>query len=190
MQPTTKAVPHVEVPHVHHDERSFLQKYVFSTDHKVIGIQYGVTGLFFLFFGFLLMLVMRWKIAHPGDPVPFIGPLLASLFGEVAAKGIVSPDLYNSFGAMHGTIMVFMAIVPMAFAAFGNFVVPLQIGAPDMAFPRVNMASYQAYVIGGLIMFVSFFIPGGAAQAGWTSYSPLATSWTDYQGQTFWIVGM
>jgi cytochrome c oxidase subunit 1 len=85
--------------------------------------------------------------------------------------------------------MVFMAIVPLAFAAFGNFVVPLQIGAPDMAFPRVNMASYQAYVIGGLIMFVSFFIPGGAAQAGWTSYSPLATS-IPSDGQTFWLIGM
>ena len=76
---------------------------------------------------------------------------------------------------MHGTIMVFLGIVPLAFAAFGNFVVPLQIGAPDMAFPRINMASYQAYFIGGIIMLVSFFIPGGAAQAGWTSYSPLAT---------------
>ena len=75
-----------------------------------------------------------------------------------------APDLYNSFGAMHGTIMVFLAIVPLAFAAFGNFVVPLQIGAPDMAFPRVNMASYQAFFMGGVIMLVSFFIPGGAAQ--------------------------
>src|SRR5439155_9394692 len=102
---------------------------------------------------------------------------------------IVSGDLYNIFGAMHGTIMVFMAIVPLAFAAFGNFVVPLQIGAPDMAYPRVNMASYQFYVVGGLIMFVSFFIPGSAAQAGWTSYSPLATS-IPSDGQTFWIVGM
>src|SRR5213075_1931267 len=74
-------------------------------------------------------------------------------------------------------------------AAFGNFVVPLQIGAPDMAFPRVNMASYQAYVIGGLIMFFSFFIKGGAAQAGWTSYSPLAT-YIQTDGQTFWIIGM
>src|SRR5258707_5412657 len=82
-----------------------------------------------------------------------------------------------------------MAILPLAFAAFGNFVVPLQIGAPDMAFPRVNMASYQAYVIGDLIMFISFFIPGGAAQAGWTSYSPLATS-VPTDGQTFWLIGM
>src|SRR6185295_7881867 len=93
------------------------------------------------------------------------------------------------FGAMHGTIMVFLAIVPLAFAAFGNYVVPLQIGAPDMAFPRVNMASYQAFFIGGVIMFVSFFIPGGPAQAGWTSYSPLA-SIVPTDGQTWWVVGM
>jgi cytochrome c oxidase subunit 1 len=185
----THAIPH---PHVHeaaHDEAGFWSKYVFSSDHKIIGIQYGVTALVFLFFGFCLMLIMRWQIAHPGQPVPVVGPLLSAIFGQMGAKGIVSPDLYNAFGAMHGTIMVFMAIVPLAFAAFGNYVVPLQIGAPDMAFPRVNMASYQAYVIGGLIMFVSFFIPDGPAQAGWTSYSPLATSIAT-NGQTFWVVGM
>src|SRR5204863_5032276 len=125
MQPSAHATAHPAVHEAHHDEQGFWSKYVFSTDHKIIGIQYGVTGLFFLFFGFCLMLMMRWQIAHPGQPVPLIGPLLASILGDVAAKGIVSPDLYNSFGAMHGTIMVFMAIVPMAFAAFGNFVVPL-----------------------------------------------------------------
>ena len=173
----------------HHEEAGFWRTYIFSTDHKVIGIQYGITALFFLLFGFCLMMVMRWQIAHPGQPIPVVGPLLAAILGEVAAKGIMAPDLYNMFGAMHGTIMVFMAIVPLAFAAFGNYVVPLQIGAPDMAFPRVNMASYQAYVIGGLIMFVSFFIPGGPAQGGWTSYSPLVTS-IPTDGQTFWIVGM
>src|SRR5437762_87834 len=185
----THAIPHPGIHEAHHEEAGFWSKYVFSTDHKIIGIQYGVTGLFFLLFGFFLMLMMRWQIAHPGQPVPVVGPLLAALFGEVASKGAISADLYNSFGAMHGTIMVFMAIVPLAFAAFGNFVVPLQIGAPDMAFPRVNMASYQAYVLGGLIMFVSFFIPGGAAQAGWTSYSPLA-SLIATDGQTFWLLGM
>ncbi len=173
----------------HSQEAGFWRSYVFSTDHKVIGIQYGVTALCFLLFGFLLMMVMRWQIAHPGEAIPVVGPLLAAIFGSVAAKGIIAPDLYNMFGAMHGTIMVFMAIVPLAFAAFGNYVVPLQIGAPDMAFPRLNMASYQAYVIGGLIMFASFFIPGGPAQAGWTSYSPLATSIVS-DGQTFWIIGM
>src|SRR5215204_4242211 len=173
MQATAHATAGIH--EAHHEELGFWRKYVFSTDHKIIGIQYGVTALFFLLFGFSLMLMMRWQIAHPGEPVPLVGPLLASLLGPVAAKGIMSADLYNSFGAMHGTIMVFMAIVPLAFAAFGNYVVPLQIGAPDMAFPRVNMVSYQSYFMGGVIMFASFFIPGGAARSGWTSYSPLAT---------------
>ncbi|HEY3762289.1 MAG TPA: cbb3-type cytochrome c oxidase subunit I, partial [Verrucomicrobiae bacterium] len=158
--------------HEHH-EPSFWHRYVFSSDHKIIGIQYGFTALCFMLFGFFLMLLMRWQIAHPSQPVPFgIGWLLEKILGTPAAGGIISPELYNSFGAMHGTIMVFLAIVPLAFAAFGNYVVPLMIGAPDMAFPRVNMASYQAYFLGGLVMVVSFFIPGGAAQAGWTSYSP------------------
>jgi cytochrome c oxidase subunit 1 len=136
------------------------------------------------------MLMMRWQIANPNQPIPLVGGLLEKLLGpNMAGKGIMSLDLYNSFGAMHGTIMVFLAIVPLAFAAFGNYVVPLQIGAPDMAFPRINMASYQAYVLGGVVMFASFFIPGGAAQAGWTSYSPLATA-IQTEGQTFWLVGM
>ena len=174
--------------HAHH-EPGFWEKYIFSTDHKIIGIQYGLTSLCFMLFGFGLMILMRWQIAHPGIPVPFIGPLLEKVLGSVAAHGAISPELYNSFGAMHGTIMVFLGVVPLAFAAFGNYVVPLMIGAPDMTFPRINMASYHAFFIGGIIMFVSFFIPGGAAQAGWTSYSPLATTIPTH-GQLFWIVGM
>ena len=175
--------------HEHHDP-GFWRGYIFSTDHKVIGIQYGLTALFFLLFGFGLMLLMRWQIAHPQQPVPFLGPLLEKLLGPtMAGHGAVSAELYNSFGAMHGTIMVFLGVVPLAFAAFGNYVVPLMIGAPDMAFPRVNMASYQAYFLGGVVMLVSFFIPGGAAQAGWTSYSPLATTIPTH-GQAFWLVGM
>ncbi len=190
MQATTQTFPHAHAHDAHHEEAGFWSKYIFSTDHKVIGIQYGLTALAFLLCGLCLMLVMRWQIAHPGVPVPIVGGLLTAVFGDtVAAKGIVSPDLYNMFGAMHGTIMVFLAIVPLAFAAFGNYVVPLMIGAPDMAFPRVNMASYQAYVLGGIIMFVSFFAPGGPAQAGWTSYSPLATSIAT-DGQAFWVIGM
>ena len=194
MQPTTHATAQPGdsgAAHAHsaHHEPGFLSKYVFSTDHKVIGIQYGITGLAFLFFGFCLMMMMRWQIAYPGKALPVVGHLLEKMLGDVAAKGMISPDLYNSFGAMHGTIMVFLAVVPLVFGAFGNYVVPLQIGAVDMAFPRVNMASYQAYVIGGIIMLVSFFIPGGAAQAGWTSYSPLA-SIIPTDGQTFWLIGM
>ena len=161
MQASTHAIPHPDLHEAHHEEAGFWSKYIFSTDHKIIGLQYGLTALGFLFFGFCLMLMMRWQIAHPGQPVPLVGPLLESLLGStMAAKGVISPDLYNSFGAMHGTIMVFLAIVPLAFAAFGNYLVPLQIGAPDMAFPRINMASYQVYVVGGIIMVTSFFMPG------------------------------
>ena len=123
-----------------HHEPNFWQKYIFSTDHKVIGIQYGFMALCFMLFGFGLMLFMRWQIAHPGVPVPLFGPLLAKVLGQPAAGGAISPELYNSFGAMHGTIMVFLGVVPLAFAAFGNYVVPLMIGAPDMTFPRINMA--------------------------------------------------
>ena len=180
---------HDDHGHQEHHEPNFWQKYIFSSDHKIIGIQYGFSALCFMLFGFFLMLLMRWQIAHPLKPVPFIGPILAKVLGPAASGGVISADLYNSFGAMHGTIMVFLGIVPLAFAAFGNYVVPLMIGAPDMAFPRVNMASYQAYFLGGLVMTVSFFIPGGAAQAGWTSYSPLATSIPTH-GQLFWIIGM
>jgi cytochrome c oxidase subunit I len=173
----------------HHPDPGFWRTYVFSTDHKVIGIQYGITSLFFLFFGFSLIMLMRWQLAYPNQPIPLFGSLLEGIVGQMAPGGVMSADLYNSFGAMHGTIMVFLGVVPLAFGAFGNYVVPLMIGAPDMAFPRLNMASYQAYFIGGVIMLVSFFIPGGAAQAGWTSYSPLATIIPTH-GQTFWLIGM
>lgn len=182
-------VPHVPAPAEHHEDPGFWRTYVFTVDHKVIGIQYGITALLFLLFGFTLMVMMRWQIAHPGEPVPLVGPLLSALLGNMAPKGVISPDLYNSFGAMHGTIMVFLGIVPLAVGAFGNYLVPLQIGAGDMAFPRLNMLSYQVYFLGGIIMLVSFFIPGGAAQAGWTSYSPLATA-IPTDGQTFWLTGM
>jgi cytochrome c oxidase subunit 1 len=189
MQATAPAIPHTGVHEARHEEAGFWRTYVFSTDHKVIGIQYGITALCFLLLGFFLMMIMRWQIAHPGEAVPVVGPLLAAIFGEVAGKGMVSPDLYNSFGAMHGTIMVFLAIVPLAVGAFGNYLVPLQVGANDMAFPRLNMMSYHVYLLGGVIMLTSFFIPGGAAQAGWTSYPPLAAA-IPTDGQTFWLIGM
>ncbi|MYF06197.1 MAG: cytochrome C oxidase subunit I, partial [Holophagales bacterium] len=144
----------------HHHEQSFWRKYIFSTDHKVIGVQYSVTGLAFLFFGFVLMMVMRWNLAYPGEPIPFIGSLLGD---NRAPGGIMLPDFYNELGAMHGTIMVFLGVVPLAVGGFGNFVMPLQLGAPDMAFPRINMISYWCLIMGGVTMFASFFLPNGAA---------------------------
>ena len=169
----------------HHEELGFWRKYVFSTDHKVIGIQYGVTGLVFLFFGFSLMMLMRWQLAYPGAALPLIG----NLFGEARMPGgVMLPEFYNELGAMHGTIMVFLGVVPLAVGGFGNFVLPLQIGAPDMTFPKMNMMSYWCLFLGGVTMFASFFVPGGAAQSGWTSYTPLSV--LAGTGQTMWLVGM
>jgi cytochrome c oxidase subunit 1 len=195
--------PHDDDHHDHH-ELGFWRKYIFSTDHKVIGIQYGLTALIFLAFGFFLMMVMRWSIAYPDRPVPLLsGFMLFDHWIEIPwfqawldSDGKVTGELYNMFGAMHGTIMVFLGIVPLAFGAFGNYVTPLQIGAPDMAFPRLNMASYWCYFLGGVLMLASFFLPSGAAKVGWTNYSPLATT-TDmkfanvfWTGQTQWLVAM
>ncbi|MCB1036618.1 MAG: cbb3-type cytochrome c oxidase subunit I, partial [Acidobacteria bacterium] len=170
----------------HHEELGFWRKYVFSVDHKVIGIQYAVTGLLFLFFGFCLIMLMRWQLAFPGRSLPIIGRLL----GESRMPGgVMLPEFYNQLGAMHGTIMVFLGVVPLGVGGFGNFVVPLQIGAPDMAFPRLNMASYWSFFLGGVTMLASFFAPGGAAQAGWTAYPPLAET-TPMIGQAMWLIGM
>lgn len=164
-----------------HHKESFIQKYIFSQDHKVIGIQYGITALLFLFFGFCLMMVMRYQLAYPDTPVPFVGWMIGN-------DGILSPDMYNAYGAMHGTIMIFLGVVPVLVGAFGNYVVPLQVGAPDMAFPKLNMASYWAYFVGGVIMFASFFMEGGPAASGWTMYPPLSV--IAENGETVWLLGM
>jgi cytochrome c oxidase subunit 1 len=174
---------HPKHGHDEHHEPGFLGKYVFSQDHKWIGIQYGFTSLVFLLFGFTLMMMMRWALAYPGKPLPLLGMILFKDMG-----GVMPPEFYNQLGAMHGTIMVFLGIVPLAVGAFGNYIVPLQIGAPDMAFPKLNMASYWLYFCGGVAMLSSFFMPGGAAQSGWTSYPPLSD--IAPSGQTMWLVGM
>ncbi|HLF14584.1 MAG TPA: cbb3-type cytochrome c oxidase subunit I [Bacteroidota bacterium] len=205
-------------------KEDFLRKYVFSNDHKVIGIQYGITSLIFLLFGFTLMMMMRWQLAYPEQPIPamrfalpfgLVGLIVLAfsrlrpgihmvvgmailLMGwlvywlatndEMMPGGIMLPEFYNSLGAMHGTIMVFLGVVPLAVGAFGNYVMPLQIGAPDMAFPKLNMISYWVYFVGGVVMLSSFFVPGGAANSGWTSYPPLSDIATT--GQTAWLIGM
>ena len=116
--------PHGHGGHEEHHELGFWRKWVFSTDHKMIGIQYGVMGLAFLFFGFCLMMMMRWQLAYPGKALPFFGPLLARIIrndgmNSGGVPGVMTPDFYNSLGAMHGTIMVFLGIVPVAFASSG-----------------------------------------------------------------------
>ncbi len=185
--PTTAgAVSHGHAHEHAHEELGFWRKYVFSVDHKVIGIQYALTGLLFLLFGFTLMMVMRFQLAYPGRPIPLIGGWLGA---ANAPGGIMLPEFYNQLGAMHGTIMVFLGVVPLAVGGFGNFVMPLQIGAPDMAFPKLNMVSYWVYFLGGVVMLVSFVLPGGAANSGWTSYAPLSVTAIG-NGQTMWLIGM
>ena len=109
---------HAHDDHAHHHELSFLRKYLFSLDHKVIGIQYAVTGLVFLLVGFILMMIMRYQMAYPMTPVPFIGRLLSE---QNAANGVLLPEFYNQLGAMHGTIMIFLGVVPLAVGGFGVY---------------------------------------------------------------------
>lgn len=205
--PHDQAHDHSHDDHAHdHHEQNFVWKYIFSSDHKTIGMQYGLTGLIFLLFGFFLMLLMRWSIAYPGIPVPAVEAIRAipgiswvfeEMFGRwLNVDGSLNGELYNMLGAMHGTIMVFFGIVPLGFAAFGNFVMPLQIGTIDMAFPRLNMMSFWFFFISCVLMVYSFFVGTGPVQTGWTMYSPLASTvnigvtsvWA--QGHTWWLTGM
>ena len=163
---------------------SFLKKYVFATDHKIIALQYMFTSLFALLIGFFFVLIMRWELAFPMHPIPLLGRILSA---KLAPNGVMSPELYNMLGAMHGTAMIFLGIAPLGFAAFGNYVLPLQVGAPDMAFPKLNMLSYWSFVIGCLILTSSFFLPSGPLQSGWTAYPPLSEI---TRGTTIWILAM
>src|SRR5258708_39339335 len=121
----TATHPLVELHHPH--DLPFWRKYVFSTDHKVIGLQYAFTSMFFLFFGFGLMMIMRWQLAYPGEPIPFIGSLLGE---DRAPGGIMLPEFYNQLGAMHGTIMIFLGVVHLAIASFMYFAKLRQIRSP------------------------------------------------------------
>ena len=102
-----------------HGSQHFMTKYIFSSDHKVIGIQYGITSLVFLMIGFLLIMAMRWQIAKPGEAIPIMGAVLERVYAHnnagdpVFKDGIMSSDAYNQFGAMHGTIMIFLGVVPI-----------------------------------------------------------------------------
>jgi cytochrome c oxidase subunit 1 len=156
------------------------------SDHKTVGLQYAVTALVFLLIGFLLMLVMRWQLAWPASQLP---PVLAAVIGETnAPSGYMTPEFYNQLVGMHGTVMIFLAVVPLLTGAFGNYLVPLQIGAGDMVFPRLNAASYWIYGGAGILMLLGFFAHGGAPASGWTSYPPLAVLAPG--GQDFWLFGI
>jgi len=178
-----------QVAHGHHDDRPFIRKYIFSTDHKIIGIQFLFVSLFFLLLGGLLAMQMRWQLGFPGKPMPGGGILPETM----APGGVILPEYYIQLVTMHGTFMVFFAIMPLLVGVYANFLIPLKIGAHDMAFPRINMWSFWTALAAGLVMLASLFVPEGAARAGWTMYAPLSAR-HDYSGaelgQELWSISI
>lgn len=171
---------------IHDAPTTFLSKYVFSFDHKVIGKQFLWYGIFFLGIGGMMALLIRWTLAFPADPFPFIGPLLFPHTG-----GIVPPDTYAMLFSLHGTIMIFFAITPILIGAFGNFCIPLLIGARDMVFPTLNMLSFWIAFVSAILLLASLVTPLGGAAGGWTSYPTLSTLiGSPGIGQTLWCLSL
>lgn len=178
--------------HGHH-ELSFWSKYVFSTDHKVIGIQFLVTTMIMLMVGGALALAVRWQLAFPWGSMPIIGKLFGLFQNE---GGQISPEFYTMLFTMHATVMIFLVIIPVLAGAFGNFLIPLQIGADDMAFPVLNMLSYW-FMWPAILCFGASFVAGGATAGpanGWTSYPLLSdlaqASPSSGHPQTLWLIGL
>jgi cytochrome c oxidase subunit I len=157
--------------HAEHHELGFLKKYIFSADHKIIGIQFLFMGLFFMVIGGLLAMLIRWQLAWPSDPAHPV-PILGKLMGW--AGGAMPADFYTMVFSMHATIMIFFVIIPLLVGTFGNYLIPLKIGAADMAFPFLNGLAFWSALPAGTIMLTGFMLAGGAAAAGWTSYPPLS----------------
>jgi cytochrome c oxidase subunit 1 len=183
----TVATAHGHVAHAGHHELGFVRTYIFSTDHKMIARQFLFLGLFMMIIGGLLALVVRWELAWPETPIPGLGAILKD------TGGALEPSAYNMAFTMHATLMIFFVVMPILAGAFGNFCIPLMIGARDMAFPFLNMLSFWTTFTAGLLMLLGFFVPGGHAAAGWTSYAPLSavpdytgTNW----GQNLWCISL
>jgi cytochrome c oxidase subunit 1 len=173
----------------HEHDLSFVRKYIFSTDHKIIGIQFLLLSLMGLFMGGLMAMMIRWQLGFPEGLMP-LGNLLPE---TMVSGGVLLPEFYNSLVTMHGTFMVFFAIMPLLVGVFGNYLIPLKIGAPDMVFPRLNMWSYWIAFIGMGIMLAGFFVEGGHSAAGWTQYAPLSSNpeFTGVvTGQQLWLLSI
>jgi cytochrome c oxidase subunit I len=176
-----------DVVHHHQPPQSFIRKYVFSLDHKMIGKQYYGLALVAVFIGMVLSWLMRIHLVWPNWPIPGLG-----LLSKVGAPGgVMTPEYYLSILTMHGTLMVFFVLTNAPFAAFGNYFLPIQIGAEDMAFPRFNMMSFWTTFLAFCILIAAFFVGDGPPIAGWTSYAPLSAVGADAGpgqgfGQTLW----
>jgi cytochrome c oxidase subunit 1 len=175
--------------HAEHHELGFIRTYIFSTDHKMIARQFLFMALFMMSIGGLMAMLLRWELAFPESPVPMLKWVPEPFMYE----GVIPPNSYNAMFTMHATIMIFFVIMPILIGCFGNFLIPLMIGARDMAFPVLNMLSFWVGAVAGLLIVASFFVPGGAAAAGWTSYAPLSAvavyTGVDW-GQNLWCISL
>ncbi|HXE90587.1 MAG TPA: cbb3-type cytochrome c oxidase subunit I [Terriglobales bacterium] len=166
--------------HAHAAPTGFIRKYIFSLDHKVIGIQYYFLALVAVFVGMFLSLLMRIHLVWPMAHLPLLGE--------------IKPETYLTLLTMHGTIMVFFVLTTAPQSGFGNYVLPIQIGAPDMAFPVLNMLSFWTTFLSFVIMLAAFFVEGGAPLHGWTGYAPLSAIPSAGPGQTLgadlWIISI
>jgi cytochrome c oxidase subunit 1 len=175
----------------HEAPKGFIRRYIFSLDHKVIGIQYYFLALFSVFLGMGLSVLMRFHMVYPDAKVS----LFEKLWPTGAAGGIMTPELYLSLMTMHGTIMVFFVLTTAPQSGFGNFFLPIQIGAEDMAFPVLNMLSFWTTFLALVVMVAAFFVPGGAPLAGWTAYPPLSAVGPlagpgEGMGQSLWVISI
>ncbi len=175
--------------HADHAPQSFIWKYVFSKDHKVIGIQYYVTAMFMALIAGLLAMTIRLQLAWPEKTFPSLNFLTKGY-----TDGVMNPEFYAMLFTMHGTIMVFFVLSTAPVSGFGNMLIPLQVGARDMAFPFLNGLSFWTFLPGCIVILSSFFVGAGAAAGGWTSYPPLSALRSavpgSEMGQTLWIIGM
>ncbi|HLI30832.1 MAG TPA: cbb3-type cytochrome c oxidase subunit I, partial [Terriglobia bacterium] len=171
--------------------RGFLRRYVFSTDHKVIGVQYYLLGLFAVGVGVALSLLMRLHLAWPQVAIPF----LADLSPMGAPGGIMTPEYYLSLLTLHGTLMIFFVLTTVPQGAFGNYFLPLQIGAREMAFPRLNMLSFWFTLLSLAVLLSTLFIGDGPPITGWTAYPPMSAVGSiagpgEGMGQTLWLISI
>lgn len=175
--------------HGHHHE-SFVTKYIFSQDHKMIAKQFLVTGIIWAVIGGLFSVIFRLQLGYPDQSFP----ILETFFGHWAKGGVISPDFYYQLVTMHGTIMIFFVLTAGLSGTFANLLIPLQIGARDMASPFLNMLSYWFFFIAGIVMLVSFFIQTGPASGGWTMYPPLSALGQANEGSKLgadlWLISM
>jgi cytochrome c oxidase subunit I len=167
----------------HHPPTGFIWKYVFSLDHKVIGLQYFFLALFSVFVGMTLSLLMRIHLVWPNLKLPF------------TPGGQMTPEQYLALVTMHGSIMVFMVLTTAPQSGFGNYFLPIQIGAEDMAFPVLNMMSFWTTFVSLLVLLSAFVVTGGAPISGWTAYPTLSalgeiTGPGQGLGQTLWVIGL